>query len=254
MLRIIIPAAGKGTRSGLPFPKTLQIVDGSPILIRLLTVLRPFDPCPAVIVSPAGKAQIRAAINDHGLDAELIIQDTPRGMGHAVSQFKQSPDYERADDVLVIWGDMLSLSPSLIQQSIKRFQSDSADFSFPTINRSPCYTWVCRAADRSVLQVLEKREFGNTLPNEGEADCGMFIFRKEPLFTLLQDHEEELTGPTTGEINFLPAIGALAKRGYNVQAYRIACSGDAFSFNSPDDLDAYNRFRSIGENTVSKAT
>lgn len=253
MLRIIIPAAGKGARSGLSFPKTLQIVDGLPILVRLLDTLRRFDPCPAVIVSPSGKEQIEAAIDGHGKSAELIVQNEPRGMGHAVAQFRQSPNFCATDELLVIWGDMLSLTAELIQRCIVKFQIDRADFAFPTSKQSPCYTCVNRAPDGSVTRVLEKREFGSALPEEGEADCGIFIFRKEPLFTILQDHEAELIGPTTGEINFLPTIGALANRGYNVQAYPIACDGDSFSFNSPDDLDAFYRFRSIHRNTVGES-
>ena len=34
--RVLIPAAGLGTRAGLPYPKTLYPVDGTPILHRLL--------------------------------------------------------------------------------------------------------------------------------------------------------------------------------------------------------------------------
>ena len=92
--------------------------------------------------------------------------------------------------------------------------------------------------------MLERRELGDAVPPKGEADCGLFIFRKGPLFTLLDHHGRELIGPVTGEINFLPSIGALVKRGYDVRAYPIARAEDAFSFNSPEDLKAYETFRS----------
>ena len=36
--RVLIPAAGLGTRAGLPYPKTLYPVDGTPILHRLATL------------------------------------------------------------------------------------------------------------------------------------------------------------------------------------------------------------------------
>lgn len=243
MLRAIIPAAGKGTRSGLPFPKTLQEVDGSPILVRLLKQLLPIDPCPAVITSLMGKKPIEDTIEAYGLSAEILIQEKPRGMGDAVGRFQQSSGYGTTDELLVIWGDMLSLSQPIIEECLSRFRADRADFAFPTSQQNPCYTCVSRAPDNSVSRVVERRELGDAMPQSGEADCGVFIFRKEPLFTLLQDHEDELVGPVTGEINFLPTIGALADRGFSVQAYPIASVGDAFSFNSPADLEAFDRFK-----------
>lgn len=35
-LRVLIPAAGKGSRSGMRIPKTLKEVDGLPIIVRIL--------------------------------------------------------------------------------------------------------------------------------------------------------------------------------------------------------------------------
>ena len=74
MIRAIVPAAGKGTRSGLCIPKTLQLIDGKPILVRILHSLRDIDPEPAVIVSPSGRKPICDAIARYPLRAEIIDQ------------------------------------------------------------------------------------------------------------------------------------------------------------------------------------
>jgi 2-C-methyl-D-erythritol 4-phosphate cytidylyltransferase len=35
-LKVLIPAAGRGNRSGMQIPKTLQEVDGLPIIVHIL--------------------------------------------------------------------------------------------------------------------------------------------------------------------------------------------------------------------------
>src|SRR4051794_27065128 len=82
-LAVLIAAAGRGTRAGLPYPKTLYPVQGVPILVRLLRLMAPFDRQPTVIVSPSGKEPIAACLVTHGLTAHLVEQPAPSGMGDA---------------------------------------------------------------------------------------------------------------------------------------------------------------------------
>lgn len=58
-IRVLVAAAGRGTRAGLPYPKTLYPVQGRPILLRILDLLSPYDDCPTVVVSPEGMQPIR---------------------------------------------------------------------------------------------------------------------------------------------------------------------------------------------------
>ena len=55
--RVLIPAAGLGTRAGLPYPKTLYPVYGTPILHRLLTLT--LQSHPPVVVGLQGEPLIR---------------------------------------------------------------------------------------------------------------------------------------------------------------------------------------------------
>ena len=61
-IRALVAAAGRGTRAGLPYPKTLFPLQGRPILVRILELLALYDKEPTVIVSPDGEAPVRECL------------------------------------------------------------------------------------------------------------------------------------------------------------------------------------------------
>ena len=50
-ISVVIAAAGVGSRTGLPYPKTLFPIKGKPILVRLAELLAPYDAEPIVIIN-----------------------------------------------------------------------------------------------------------------------------------------------------------------------------------------------------------
>ena len=102
-VKALVAAAGRGTRAGLPYPKTLFPVKGVPILVRIARLVLKYDLNPSIIVSPDGRAPIEQCIRDHSLTAQLLVQSEPKGMGDAVLHFMDSPDFETVEHVLLIW-------------------------------------------------------------------------------------------------------------------------------------------------------
>lgn len=52
---VLIPAAGRGSRSGLNFPKCLYRIEDVPILVRIIRSLYTYDPNPVVIINEKDK-------------------------------------------------------------------------------------------------------------------------------------------------------------------------------------------------------
>ena len=104
--RVLIAAAGKGSRSGLNYPKTLYKADNTPILIKILKTFSEFDNIPTIIVSPSGREIISKTIKEYGFVADLIMQKKPTGMGDAILCFQKSKAYNKTDNILLIWGDV----------------------------------------------------------------------------------------------------------------------------------------------------
>lgn len=234
--RVLIAAAGAGSRAGLPYPKTLHPVRGVPILVRLIRLLQAIDPRPAVVVSPSGRAPIEACLEQFGLDAELIEQSRASGMGDAVLQFREAGDYGSAEHLLLVWGDIPLLQEATIAQ-LRRAHFDHAnDFTFVTRHVAQAYTLVSRSPDGAVLSLIETREAGSeAMP--GERDIGLFLFRPHPVLELLDRRLPGALGRATGEHGFLYIVGHLVAQGCRVEALPIATEQDLVSLNYLSDLE-----------------
>lgn len=238
-IRALVAAAGRGTRAGLPYPKTLFVIQGKPILVRIAELLAPYDPHPTVIVSPDGEAPIRACLKEAGRSAHLVSQPEPRGMGDAVLKFEQSPVFESAEHVLLVWGDIPLIQPETVAAMVEAHIARGNDFTFATRLVDSAYTVVSRDALGEVTGVMETRELGSPEPQPGEREIGLFIFRKAPVMNALREELSGMRGGATGEHGFLYLIGHLAARGLRVQALPIATELDLVSLNSLKDVAGF---------------
>lgn len=234
-IRVLIAAAGTGSRAGLPYPKTLHPVRGLPILVRLVRLFADIDPRPIVVVSPAGRAPVAQALSDHALNAELVEQPTPTGMGDAILCARNTP-CEQSEHLLVVWGDIPLIQPETVARMSEEHLANGNDFTFATRYVDEAYTVVSRAADGKVLALTETREAG-VEPAPGERDIGLFVFRREPVLDLLARKLDGALGRTTGEHGFLYIVRHLAKRGLKVEALPIATELDLVSLNRLADLE-----------------
>lgn len=115
MTRLVILAAGKGTRMNSELPKVLVSLKDRPMIKYLMdsVVASQVDSRPLIVVSPDNKEIISRALADY--DLEYVVQDKQLGTGHAVSCAKDF--FGQADNVLVLYGD----HPFLKSESIKKF-------------------------------------------------------------------------------------------------------------------------------------
>ena len=236
-LRVLIAAAGRGTRSGLPYPKTLYPVNGVPILLRILSLLAPYDSTPTVIVSPAGEQPIDRCLRAADVKAHIVIQPQPLGMGDAVLRFYASPAFVHAEHVLLIWGDLPYVSPETVAQISHTHFEHKNDFTFATRQVESAYTTVLRDNSGQVLEVLETREQGGSEAQPGERDIGLFVFRKAAAFPILSEDLSGKFGSSTGEHGFLYLIRHLVRLGFKVEALKVATESDLISLNRLEDLD-----------------
>lgn len=234
----LIAAAGRGTRAGLPYPKTLFEVQGKPILIRVAEALLPHADSLVVIASPEGAEPIRQALADAGIAAEMVIQDEPRGMGHAVLTSAASKRVAEAEHILLAWGDIPFFQPETVSAMVAAHLDHASDFTLASALTSAAYTIVSRDNSSKVTGIAETREAGID-PAAGERDIGLFMFRREQVLDVLAQDLAGKFGKETGEHGFLYAIGHLAASGYLVNAVPVATKLDLVSLNRMGDLQGY---------------
>lgn len=232
----LIAAAGRGTRAGLPYPKTLFEVQRQPILLRVAQTLAPHAAELVVVASPDGAGPVAECLAQNDISARIAVQSQPLGMGHAVLAGLAEIG---AEHVLLAWGDIPFFQPATVAAMVETHHARGNDFTFATAIVVSAYTLVSRGADGRVSSVIESREAGIDDPGPGEREIGLFIFRREPVLTMLQRDLSGKFGRHTGEHGFLYLIGHLAAAGLKVEALPVATELDLVSLNSLGDLKDY---------------
>lgn len=232
----LVAAAGRGSRAGLPYPKTLFPLRGRPILLHILELLLPYDARPTIIVSPDGLALVKQSVSLAGRNAYYVVQQEPKGMGDAVLHLQESPAWNEYFHTLLIWGDIPFIQEETVAAMIDAHLAHGNDFTFPTRHVPSAYTLVTRDTRGHVTGLVETRELGISEPCAGERDIGVFIFRNDAVFPLLQEDLPNKRGHATGEHGFLYLVEHLARRGCRVEALPIATELDLVSLNSLGDV------------------
>mgnify|MGYP006275965481 CR=1 FL=1 len=244
-IRVLIAAAGRGSRSGLSYPKTLFPFEGRPILHRLLSTLSRYDSSPTVVVSPKGLPRIRNSLRMAGLKANLVIQPVPLGMGDAVLCFEKSPTALGAEHILLAWGDLANLQDQTVATLVENHLMAQNDFTFVTRLTQMPYTFVIRNCSNRVISVSESHESQIIRPIQGERDVGLFIFRPDPVFSMLRSDQPGKFGDRSGEHGFLYVIKHLVRAGLRVEALPIAREEDLVSLNSLSDLSPSTKSQNL---------
>jgi len=101
-LKIVILAAGKGTRMRSEHPKVLQTVGPYSLLEHVIRVSNQLGSARPIVVYGHGGEQVTEALAH--LPAEWVLQQQQLGTGHAVQQ--ALPQLADDDRVLVLYGDV----------------------------------------------------------------------------------------------------------------------------------------------------
>lgn len=239
-ISVAIAAAGKGTRSNLPYPKCLYKVKDREILGRILDVLPKNIHSLNIIVSDQGYDPIASYLNNINFKSfNLIPQRVQLGMGNAILQLRQAKSI--AEDILLLWGDLPFISSKSIENLINHHFNEDNDFSFLTLKTTSCYTIVERDDLQKIRRVIETRELkpSKSFLSSGERDIGVFLFKKEIILDYLARDLANKFGLKSGEHGFLYVIEHLVNDGFRVSGLETKNKIEGVSFNSLEDIKEF---------------
>jgi HAD superfamily hydrolase (TIGR01509 family) len=232
----IIPAAGRGTRLGFDQPKILYPVAGRTILEWLARLLEPFCAHVIVVASPEGAPVISRHL-DRLLPgkSEVAVQAEPRGMADAI---QAALARLRTVHAVIVWGDQAALKPESLEVGVRLHENAAPLATVPTSMRDKPYIHFERDSHNRVIRVLQARE-RDTMPTQGESDCGLFLFRSIALRRLLAELQRDGvgTGSHTGEFNFLPVLPLAARLPGSLLTPRIMTEEESIGVNSRQDAE-----------------
>ncbi len=239
----VIPAAGRGTRLGADRPKILvPLVPPLTIWSILRRTLQPFVDHIHVVVSPDGRPLFEAelAAEPGRPEVSVSVQPEPRGMGDAI--FCGLPVWGSAENILIIWGDQVHVSAeTLTACRAVHLSGKGPHCTLPLVALDEPYVEYVFDASGRLDRVLQTRE-GDLCNPGGLGDVGTFLLSTAGLEKLWREYVSLVPGgAVTGELNFLPFLVFLTRRGWPVNRVSVADSTEARGINTPEDLAFFRR-------------
>ncbi|MFA5131554.1 MAG: NTP transferase domain-containing protein [Patescibacteria group bacterium] len=248
MTRIIILAAGKGTRMNSDLPKVLAPLNNRPMIKYLLDSVKVsgVDAHPIVVVSPDNKDIIREELK--GYNVEYVIQEKQLGTGHAVASTENALSHNdsKPETLIVLFGDQ----PFVKAKSIKDFANlhPTALTIMPT-NLPDFNEWrqnfyhlgrIVRGADGQVEKITEFKDASDEEKQISEINVGFMCFNTEWLFKNLSN----LDNNNNKQEYYLTSLVNIAfAQGFAIDTYNIE-PHEAMGINSLEELN-------IAENLIS---
>jgi bifunctional UDP-N-acetylglucosamine pyrophosphorylase/glucosamine-1-phosphate N-acetyltransferase len=190
MTRIIILAAGQGTRMNSELPKVLVSLKNRPMIKYLMDSVAAagVDVKPLVVVSPDNKEIISRELKKYNV--EYVVQTEQLGTGHAVACAREFIEREgqAAKNVVVLYGD----HPFLTSESIKKISTINPKALTMMVTTLPdfsgwyqnFYHWgrIIRSAKGEVEKIVEFKDASEAEKAVTEVNPAFMCFNKDWLF------------------------------------------------------------------------
>ncbi len=237
MNKIIILAAGKGSRMKSDLPKVLFPINGRPMIKYLLDSVfsSQIDSFPIVVVSPENKDIIKENIDEYPVN--FAVQPEPLGTGHAVLSAKDLIPND-SDNVLVLYGDQ----PFISQKSIKKIlENHESQVSMMTVKLSDFAEWrknffhwgrIIRE-NNEIKEIIEFKDASDKIKEIKEVNPAVFCFNKD---WLIKNIENLKNNNNQKEYYLTDLIKMAFEQNVKIKPLFIDAR-EAIGVNSPEELD-----------------
>ena len=226
-LTAVVMAAGLGTRMKSATPKHLHPLLGRRLVDWVVLAARDAGVERVVVVTSPDAA-------DKFPDDEVAVQPEPRGTGDAVRAARDTLR-EAGGDVLVLNGDVPGLSPQTLRDLLETHRRQKAAgtvLSFEPENVRE-YGRVVRDAEGRLARIVEARDCSPEELEVREVNSGIYVFRGELLWPLLDRLEPK---NAQGELYVTDTLGLLVQDGEPVAAHVAPVAWEVEGINTRVEL------------------
>lgn len=191
-LRVVVLAAGKGTRMKSELPKVLHRVCGQTLVTRTLFAIAGLEPTKVVVVVGYGEALVRDEIENlkshedfAGIELECVTQGEQHGTGHAVRVALEN-GISAAERVLIVPGDVPLLKSSTFSPlfEVPAKDADICVLTAPAPDPTG-FGRVVRAEDGSISKIVEHRDCSEAELKLDEINTSIYCAKLSALNELL---------------------------------------------------------------------
>jgi bifunctional UDP-N-acetylglucosamine pyrophosphorylase/glucosamine-1-phosphate N-acetyltransferase len=229
-LRVVIMAAGKGTRMRSARPKVLHSLGGRPLLGHVLAAAEALEPARCVVVTGHGAEAVEAAFA--GPQRAFVRQEPQLGTGHAVQQ--AVPELPDDGVVLVLNGDVPLVRPETLRALVDACGGERLALLTVTLANPFGYGRIVRdTSGDSVLAIVEEKDANDEQRKTREVYTGLLAAPARALKRWLAGLKDD---NAQHEFYLTDIVAAAVAEGLPVHTASAADETEVLGVNSPAQL------------------
>ena len=233
-LRVIILAAGKGTRMNSDLPKVLHKLNGKPLLDYVLDESELLNPREVLLVVGFQKEHVISHTKNR-INLKYAAQIEQLGTGHAVLQTEELLKNKKGH-ILILYGDVPNIKASTLRPIIDDHVINDRDLTLITaeIDNPTGYGRIIRDKNDRLLKIVEEKDCNDNEKKIKEWNPGIYIFKIPKVFEILNNIK---ANNASKEYYLTDAIGLAQQSNMKIKAIKIANSDEVLGINTAEQLE-----------------
>jgi len=236
--KVLILAAGKGTRMKSDLAKVLHKVNGQPMVNHVLNMLKDVSPDEIYLIIGHQADKVKEATQEHKII--YVEQKEQLGTGHAVMVVEpQLTNYEGI--TIILCGDVPLLQAATVNKlrEIHCANDLSATIVTTKLDDPKHYGRIIRNKENLVEKIVEYRDASETERTVNEINSGIYCFNTKDLFNALKQIKNK---NDQKEYYLTDVIEILVKANKKIGAYCIDTAQEIHGVNDINDLELAEKF------------
>ena len=232
-LRVVVLAAGKGTRMNSDLPKVLHKLQSKPLIDYVIDESELLNPKEIILVVGFKKESV-IKHTESRINLKYATQIEQLGTGHAVLQTNELLKNKRGH-ILILYGDVPNIKASTLQPIVNDHISNNRDLTLITaeIDDPTGYGRIIRDKNGNLLKIVEEKDCSDDEKKIKEWNPGIYIFKIPEVFKILDNIK---TNNASKEYYLTDAIGLAQQSNMQIKAIKIANSDEVVGINTADQL------------------
>jgi len=233
-LRILILAAGKGTRMKSKKAKVLHHAGGAPLIEHVVAAARSLSPDVTITVGHQAE-KVRELIPE----ATFVEQKEQLGTGHAVMMAREAFSGFKGD-LLILPGDVPLIAAGTLQNfaAFHREGRYTASVLTAEVENPFGYGRIVRRGDSEVESIVEHRDATPEILRIAEINTSIYVFNTPALFDALTKVRNE---NSQKEFYLTDVIGILVSQQKKVGAFKVPHANEILGINTRAELVSVDR-------------